>query len=164
MQPNATTKTTGQAFVLPIEVATKRDVVRLQLLLEQYLDELVRASTISPKQLPTIPAEIVQLCAENAIQELNAHEIERLKGVFAELLSKSPLIHIALSSEPDEKNLNRLTAWFRQEIHPLCLLQVSVQPSIAGGCIVRTSNRIYDCSFRHMLLVNQKKLAEALLQ
>ncbi len=167
MQPDSAINTTGpsqtqQSLSLPVTVATKRDVVRLQLILEQYIDELIRSTATSPEKAVSIPPEIVQFCAINNIHKLDTHQSEQLKKMLMQLMETSPVIHIALSVEPDEKALNKFTDWFRREVHPACLLQVSVQPSIAGGCIVRTGSRIYDFSFRHMLLVSQKKLVEAL--
>lgn len=163
MQPNTSESTSEQALILPTSIATKRDVLRMQQLLEQYLEELLRAEAASSATLPTVPAEIVQLCAINTIHTLNTQETEKLKKQCAQLLETSPLVHIALSTEPDEKALTRFVEWFRREIHPSCLLQISVQPSIAGGCVVRTGSLIYDFSFRHMLLVSQQKLTEALV-
>ena len=55
-------------------------------------------------------------------------------------------------------------AWFRAEAHPYVLLKVGLQPNIAAGCVIRTSNKYFDLSFRNQFSRSKDKLSIALNQ
>jgi hypothetical protein len=41
-----------------------------------------------------------------------------------------------------------MMAWLRREVHPVVLMTIGLQPNLGAGCIVRSSNKQFDCSLR----------------
>ena len=56
----------------------------------------------------------------------------------------------------------KLLEWFRGNAHPNTLLHVGLQPELAAGCMIRTSNRYFDMSFRKRFKSSKAKLLIAL--
>jgi F0F1-type ATP synthase delta subunit len=52
------------------------------------------------------------------------------------------------SSVIGPKALEKILLWLRQNVHPQVLLQVGLQPAIAAGCVLRTTNKIFDMSLK----------------
>jgi hypothetical protein len=61
-----------------------------------------------------------------------------------ELLLHAPLLHMSFSAEPSPVFMNKLIAYVRENIHPLALIQVGLQPTIGAGFMLRTTNKYYD--------------------
>jgi hypothetical protein len=55
-----------------------------------------------------------------------------------------------------------LVAWMRDNVSPTTLIEFHVNPDIAGGMVLRTANRVYDWSFRGLLLKDPVRLTRAL--
>jgi hypothetical protein len=56
----------------------------------------------------------------------------------------------------------KLVGWFRANVHPHVLVQVGLQPNIAAGCVVRTTNKVFDLSLRNHFAQNQQVLIESM--
>jgi F0F1-type ATP synthase delta subunit len=54
----------------------------------------------------------------------------------------------------------QIVAWLRQNLHPTALVTVGLQPSIVGGCIVRTPDHFYDFSLRRQFKEQLPSLVE----
>jgi F0F1-type ATP synthase delta subunit len=67
---------------------------------------------------------------------------------------------MSFASEASPKALDKIVAWLRSNIHPQTLLQVGLQPTIAAGCIVRTTNRVFDLSLRTHLREQEPYLTQ----
>ncbi len=52
--------------------------------------------------------------------------------------------------------------WLRQNIHPYVMVTVGVQPTIAAGCIVRSTNKYFDFSLRENFAGNRDILLNAI--
>jgi F0F1-type ATP synthase delta subunit len=93
------------------------------------------------------------------------HEADRkhLQQFLQAVQDKAPLLHISFSADPSVAFLEKLIAWLRQEIHPLVLVTVGLQPNIGAGCIVRSINRQFDCSLRKDFATKRELLQEALV-
>ncbi len=60
-------------------------------------------------------------------------------------------MHISFAVEPDAKVIEAITKWFREEISPFVIIQFGIQPSIGVGCVVQTTNKLFDFSLRKHL-------------
>src|SRR5690606_10854194 len=76
--------------------------------------------------------------------------------------SKAPVIHISFPSEASPAFIAKILEWFRTEVHPHVVLHVGLQPELAAGCVVRTTNRMFDFSLRKRFEQSKKKLLESI--
>ena len=79
---------------------------------------------------------------------LQAGDREQAVELLQRILKEAPVVHISFATDPSSAFVTKIVSWFRQNIHPLVLVQVGLQPSIAAGCVVRTANHQYDLSLR----------------
>jgi F0F1-type ATP synthase delta subunit len=87
---------------------------------------------------------------------------QRLYSFLSALKIDAPQLHMSFAAEPSVEFTGKLINWLREEIHPLLLLDIGLQPTIAAGCIIRTTNKIIDCSMRQHLLSNRDDLLRRL--
>ncbi len=66
----------------------------------------------------------------------------------AELHQSAPILHISFSVDPPGAYVQKIVAWLRVNIHKYALITVGLQPNIGAGCIVRTTNKLFDFSLR----------------
>lgn len=73
-------------------------------------------------------------------------------GSFLDRLSKSvaalEAVPLYVPAELPEAELLLIGAWFRKEISPQALLEVHVDPQVAGGCAVVWKDQYHEFSFR----------------
>ncbi len=150
-----------QELLLPDLVITKKDAYGLLLLIENLSDRLV-ANSVKKETTNEIDPLVVDLALKNGLNELDLQAVDSIKERLRLQLQKAVVVHMAFSSEPTDAGLSRIVGWLRKEVSQSVLIHVTIRPSIAGGCIVRTNRRIYDFSFRRLLTVTRPKLVEAM--
>ena len=109
---------------------------------------------------PRISHLLDELARTNGLNLLEAAQRKQLADKLNQLLASAPTLNIIFASEPSPKALERITAWFRENIHPQALLQVGLQPSIAAGCVLRTPNQLFDMSISSRLKQEEQYLAQ----
>lgn len=97
-------------------------------------------------KLPQLSRVIDEMASETGLNLLQSGDRTKLLVYIVKLIEQAPVVHISFASEPSASFLVKLTVWLRANIHPQVLVQVGLSPSIAAGCIVRTSVRQYDFS------------------
>jgi F0F1-type ATP synthase delta subunit len=138
-------------FMLPSMVVGPSDLARLRReleALEEFLRQAALRKTGESMKLPRTSRlldEIAQLNKLNLLQQIDR---TALGSALEKLRTKAPVVHISFAVDPSAAFMDKLVVWFRQNIHPFVLLQVGLQPTIAAGCIVRTTNRQFDLSLR----------------
>jgi hypothetical protein len=106
--------------------------------------------------------EIIDLLGPTEmIARLSADRLEHWQDNLQDL-SRQPVTHITLASPVPENLRVALVKWFRSHISPTALLKFEVNRNVVGGMVIRTSNRIIDCSFRSKLLENRNNIPEIL--
>lgn len=137
---------------LPVLVFGPIEVRRLQRELEA-LEEYVEQAEIREKgkqaPLPKTYRLLDALANNNNLNLLVADNRKLLKDFLKDVDSKAPVIHISFAADPSSAFTAKIVAWLRMNIHPYALLHLGLQPSIAAGCIVRTSNKAFDFSLRN---------------
>ena len=85
--------------------------------------------------------------------ELNRviRELENLDDFLhqANLKLKEKKVHISFAVEPSPRVIRKIVLWMRENIHPQVVVEIGVQPTISVGCIVRTTNKVFDMSLRN---------------
>ena len=139
---------------LPLGIISQVDVARMLRELNGLEDFFVGTEARkpgTPMQPPRLSRLLDQLAHDNQINLLDGQHRKNLSIQLNNVLGKAPTMHISFAAEPSPKALERILAWLRENIHPLTLLQVGLQPTIAAGCVLRTSNRLFDMSMRNHL-------------
>jgi len=151
-------------LVLPLQILTAGDISRLARELES-LEAFFEGAALKGAEVKAVPEASLQLSAlnnENQLNLLHSEDRLRLLNFLSVVRAKAPLVHVSFASDPKTDFLMKLVSWFRSNAHPYVLLQVGLQPNIAAGCIVRTTNKYFDLSFKQHFAKSKAKLAAAL--
>ena len=136
---------------LPNTVISPIDVGRLLRELRSLDDFFVSLKNRQPgtaMQLPKLSRQLDLLTHDNEINLLDESHRQALNLKLEEIYEKAPKLHISFASEPSAKPFEQILIWFRKNIHPPALLTVGLQPAIAAGCVVRSTNKVFDMSLR----------------
>jgi F0F1-type ATP synthase delta subunit len=150
---------------LPNGLTGRADAARLTRELNGLNDFFAGAKTRqagSPVAMPRVSRLLQELAALNGLNLLDEPGRKQLQTQLAEIYEKAPSMHISFAVEPSPKALEQILIWMRQNIHPQSLLQVGLQPAIAAGCMLRTTNKVFDMSLRTHLRKQSQYLSELL--
>lgn len=154
-----------RTFVLPPLISGPGDVERTMLELEQ-LEEFLRAAALrkggASTKLPKMSRTLERLAEINDANLLQVTDRQRLQAFLKSLQKHAPVLHISFASEPSAVFTAKIIEWLRANISKYVLVQVGLQPSIAAGCVVRTTNKSFDFSLRKHLLNNRGMLLDAI--
>lgn len=154
-------------LALPTLVFGTVEVHRLQRELEA-LEEFMQQAALRNKQaktqpdLPRVSRLLDALASENHRNLLQPQDRKELAAFLQHVATEAPTIHMSFATDPSAAFTAKVVGWLRSNIHPLVMLQLGLQPSIAAGCIVRTSNRQFDLSLRHRFESKREVLMNAL--
>lgn len=152
---------------LPLSVITVVDISRLRRELtavDEFMTQAEVRTSGRQLQLPRTSHSLEELAQQNGLNLLVAADRTRMNSVLEDLHLHAPVIHISFASDPPPAVLAKLITWLRHEVDPLLLLQVGLQPSIAAGCIVRTSSKYFDFSLRRHFEAHQNLLLRKLTE
>lgn len=161
-QPPAPAAAAGLS--LPLSVVTRSDVSRslreLAALDDYFHQAAIRGS--QAQDMPAISRTLDGLAAANSLNLLHPEARASLKEFLTRLKAQAPVVHISFPSEASDPFLAKILEWFRREVHPHVVLHVGLQPELAAGCLVRTTNKLLDFSFRKRFEQSKQKLIAAL--
>lgn len=143
----------------PIEV---RRLARELEALEDYLEQAAIRDKGKQPPLPKTTRLLDALAANNNLNLLVAENRTVLKNFLAQIDTSAPVIHVSFATDPSSAFAVKIVAWLRVNIHPHALLHLGLQPSIAAGCIVRTSNKSFDFSLRNRFHEQRQLLLNAI--
>lgn len=149
---------------LPLFVMSMVDISRLQRELQAIDNFMVQSVVRKAGQQPDLPRtsrnleEFAKANGFNLLLEPDRRQSSQLLAALHD--GGAPIIHMSFASDPSAAFLTRLITWLRSEIHPLVLLQIGLQPSIAAGCIIRTRNKYFDFSLRKDITRRQQLLID----
>ena len=162
MAPNATDK---HLVGLPLLVVGPIDVGRLLRELDT-VDEHLHQTELRTKAPATEVPKLSQLMQQtvelNKLDLLQPADRQRLLELLSLVKKDAPLLHISFSADPNAAFVEKLMAWLRREIHPLVLVTIGLQPNLGAGCIVRSTNKLFDCSLRQDFMNKRELLMEKL--
>lgn len=155
------------ATTLPLSVVSLIDLSRLQRELEAvniFLTQAAARAAGTPVTLPKTTRNLEKLYQQNNLNLLVASDRERLGEFLQHVRDKAPRVHISFAADPSSAFMQKLVAWFRDSAHPLTILQVGLQPTIAAGCVLRTTNKYFDLSLRKDFDKHRKLLIDMVRQ
>jgi hypothetical protein len=142
----------GPQLNLPTLVFGVVEVRRLQRELES-VDAYFEQNKLRPAGQQGAGLKISRLldtvAHENNINLQHAAQRAILATFLRQVVDHAPVVHISFAADPSAVFTAKIVEWLRAKVHPLALLQLGLQPSIAAGCIVRTPNHVFDFSLRH---------------
>ena len=164
-QPPQVSQPAAPVMVLPILISGNIEVHRLQRELEALEDYMVQNKIRTPgKQvpLPKTSRLLELLSAENHLNLLLPNHRAQLKLFLDQIVAYSPVLHLSFASDPSSAFMAKVVAWFRQNVHAYALIQLGLQPAIAAGFILRTTNKQFDHSLAKHFNKQGHLLVEAL--
>lgn len=139
-------------FALPPSIITKIDLAHLinevEMIDTTLEAEKVRGYKKEQYRLPTVSQPLTDFLTLNKVDILDDHVRMAFKEQLRKLKDKVPIVHLTFASPADPESIAYLAGWMRQEIHPLTVLSIGLQPSLIGGVYIRTPNHIHDYSMR----------------
>ncbi len=164
---HVTAQVTPPTFSLPLTVASLIDLGRLQreaLAIDSFLAQAAVREPGKSLNLPKTTQSLEEVCQQNKLNLLVEKDRHVLLKFLQQIHDTAPRIHISFTADPSPTFLGEIVLWLRKKIHPLIILQVGLQPTIAAGCIVRTPNKHFDFSLRKRFDKNQALLIETIRQ
>lgn len=163
-ESTSATPAAAVGFVLPGNVVSRSDVARSLRELETIDDYFHQAAIRGSKDqsMPTLGKVLDSLAVANNLNMLNPEDRAHLKSFLSKVKLNAPVIHMSFPSEASGPFLSKILEWFRQEVHPHTVLHVGLQPELVAGCMLRTTNKIFDFSFRKKFEKSKEKLIAAL--
>lgn len=153
-------------FSVPALIASPADVSRLRReikALDEYMRQQELRSPGTPSaMLPKLSRLLHDLTTANNLNLLDAKTRQNLAAFLADVATNAPVVHVSFAVDPSSAFLQKLVQWLRQNIHPSMLVRVGLQPSIAAGCTVQTTNRYFDFSLRQYLQQHRQLLVDGL--
>jgi hypothetical protein len=136
---------------LPVSIVSPTDIARLTREIEGvenfFRDQSIR-NPGAPITMPRLSKLMDQLAADNQLNLLNDSDRSKILELLEKLHESAPVMHISFSVDPPGVYVQKIVAWLRQNIHQHILVTVGLQPNIGAGCVVRTTNRLFDFSLR----------------
>ncbi len=140
-----------QAIALPVSIVSPTDIARLVREIESvdsfFRDQQIRNAGASVT-MPRLSKLMDQLAADNQKNLLQDKDRSELLALLQNLHTSAPVMHISFSVDPPGAYVQKIVEWLRNNIHGYVLVTVGLQPNIGAGCIVRTTNKLFDFSLR----------------
>ncbi len=152
------------ALKLPVSIMTKQDLHRLIREVEALDNYILQNSIRGQKSaaLPRLTSTLEALIRDNKLEIMDDKARPILRSTLSDLLKTAPVIHMSFAIEPSSFMTQKIVSWFRNEVHPALMLHIGIQPTIAAGCVMRTSNKYFDFSLRQHLNASQGLLMDSI--
>lgn len=150
---------------LPVRLVSTVDLARIirELKnLDDWLNQATLRSSGQPVSPPKTSVTLEEVASVNGVSLLEPLHREKLINVLSAFNDHAPKIHMSFAVEPSAPFLNRMIVWLRDNINPIILLDVGLQPTLAAGCTVRTRNKLFDLSLRNHFIENRHLLVESI--
>ena len=152
---------------LPTGVVSTGDARRLRRDIAALEDTLqaIRLRTNAPvAKLPRLSRSIEEFASTNRLNFLLPEDRHHAAVFMDYVLKKAPVMNISFASEATRKFTTEIVLWLRANFDSEMLLEIGLEPNIAAGCVVRTTNKVFDFSLISHLAEKRPMLMEKLLQ
>lgn len=160
--PSATAELRIAASI--VSTADVRRLLRELQSLDEAFDTLRLRGTAPIAKLPRLAPQLEAFASTNRLNLLQATERQQALAFLDSTLKHAPVLHISFAAEPSRPFITHIVTWLRLHIHQTVLVEVGLMPNIAAGCVIRTTNRVFDFSLRRHLDQSRSLLAEAIAQ
>ncbi len=154
-----------QGITLPVSIVSPTDIARLAREIES-LDSYFQQQSIrtggTPNTMPRLSKLMDQLAAYNQMNLLEQKDRMTILQLLESLHQSAPILHISFSVDPPGAYVQKIVDWLRRNVHQYVLVTVGLQPNIGAGCIVRTTNKLFDFSLREYFAQKREFFIEKL--
>lgn len=147
-----------QPFVLSSQLFGQTEINRLLRELERINESLVGHE--ASMQLPKISNLLTETSNLNGYKLTDSFHRQHISEQLTKIHDHAPIVHVSFATEPPPKVTETVLQWLRNNVHRYALLQIGLQPAIAAGCVLRTSNKIFDMSLGARLRKEKPYLLE----
>lgn len=155
----------NQAITLPVGIISPTDIARLTREIEGidnfFRDQKIRTGG-ETNAMPRLSKLMDQLAVENKINLLVETDRNKILVILEQLHKSAPILHISFSVDPPGAYVQKVVAWLRSNVHRYALVTVGLQPNIGAGCVVRTTNKMFDFSLREFFAEKRDFFVEKL--
>lgn len=152
-------------ITLPIGIVSPTDIARLSREIEGidnfFRDQKIRVGG-ETNSMPRLSKLMDQLATENKINLLVENDRSKVLTILEQLHKSAPILHISFSVDPPGAYVQKVVAWLRRNVHQYALVTVGLQPNIGAGCVVRTTNKMFDFSLREFFAEKRDFFVEKL--
>ncbi|HEX5456486.1 MAG TPA: F0F1 ATP synthase subunit delta [Candidatus Saccharimonadales bacterium] len=152
-------------FKLTPDIITPLDLGRVIREAEKLDDYLLQAGLRDQKtvdSLPKVTRMLEEVSEVNGLNLLDETHRKHLIGNLRAVRTSARKIHVSFAVEPSPAVMKKMVAWFRQNVEEDLIIEIGIQPTISVGCVVRTTNKIFDMSLRHRFSDSKGLLSELL--
>lgn len=146
---------------LPSTVVGVRQVQARRRSLETFVAQMRQSALSGDAVESALPDSIYEIVEVNQIKA-SLENLEQLIMGLDDISHNAPRLTLTLAQEPDLIQTDKLVTWIRQELGGSILLDIKVQPSIIGGCLIRVGSKQFDGSYQTRLKSSQQGLVQAL--
>ena len=154
-----------ESITLPVGIVSPTDIARLTREIETidnfFRDQKIRTGGES-NSMPRLSKLMDQLANDNKINLLIDGDRNRVLTILEQLHKSAPILHISFSVDPPGAYVQKVVSWLRRNVHEYALVTVGLQPNIGAGCVVRTTNKMFDFSLREFFAEKREFFVEKL--
>ncbi len=151
-----------KTYILPSSILSKSDVTSLLSELTELNEAYDQAALRNEKPGLSINEKLIDIASANGLNIEENNDRKIMIKFLNKLIEHAPSLHISFSSEPGLNFKNKLIDWFRNEIHPMCLVSIGLAPDIGVGSILRTTNKYFNLGIRERLNKDSEQLLNAI--
>lgn len=154
------------AMKLPTSIVSTGDARRLRRDLADLEDTLqaIRLRTNAPvAKLPRLDRMLEEFASTNRLNMLLPDDRHHAAVFMDYVLKKAPVLHISFACEATRRFTTELIVWLRTNYDSEMLIEIGLEPNIAAGCVVRTTNKMFDFSLITHLKSQRSMLMEKLV-
>ena len=135
----------------------------IERLIETERSEHIKQTLHPENSLVRLPALSIDLKALVSLNEqFGINDLKEISKIINNVKTQAVQLEFIVAAWPTEVFLEQLATWLRAEIHPHSFIRVTVRRGIAGGCVLKSANRIYDWSFRTRITESKGYIREVL--
>jgi F0F1-type ATP synthase delta subunit len=129
----------------------------------EKLDDFLHQASLRPAgssaALPKTTHALENIAEANGLSLLDATHRKHLIGNLHNLKSRTKKVHISFAVEPSPAVVQKIVSWMRKNIEKDIVVEIGLQPTISVGCIIRTTNKVFDLSLKNRFSSSKDILA-----
>lgn len=129
---------------------------------DDWLNQAALRGSGQAVSMPKTSTTLEELATLNGVSLLDKAHREQLLAVLHAFSEHAPRIHMSFAVEPSAPFTRRMITWMRSSVNPVILLEIGLQPTLAAGCTIRTTNKLFDLSLRHRFTDSRAMLVESI--
>lgn len=132
--------------------------------IDDWLNQAAIRGSGQAVSVPKTSRTLEEIATQNGVSLLDKKQRQQLIQVLDAFFVQAPRIHMSFAVEPTAPFTKTMVVWMRANISAVILLEIGLQPSLAAGCTVRTTNKLFDMSLRHRFTERRLELIQSITE